>query len=194
MDVSPFYNYFTNYIYLNPTSEIDYLYGAGHQVYKYTQTFVSQLGLEAVLDWKILPSFTLRSQFDWVQSRQLSGPKKGFSLPFSPSAKLNSEFIWKQNSTQNWGDPFISLQHIWSAKQSQIVPPETPTSAYHIFGLRGGFSYNQLPIPLDFNWQVHNVFNTKYFNHTSYYKMINMPEPGINISLSVSAKIFKPLK
>lgn len=194
MDVSPFYNYFTNYIYLNPTSEIDYLYGAGHQVYKYTQTFVSQLGLEAVLDWKILPSFTLRSQFDWVQSRQLSGPKKGFSLPFSPSAKLNSEFIWKLNSTQNWGDPFISLQHIWSAKQSQIVPPETPTSAYHIFGLRGGFSYNQLPIPLDFNWQVHNVFNTKYFNHTSYYKMINMPEPGINISLSVSAKIFKPLK
>jgi iron complex outermembrane receptor protein len=33
--------------------------------------------------------------------------------------------------------------------------------------------------------QVQNLFNTKYFNHTSYYRLINVPEPGRNLVVNV---------
>jgi iron complex outermembrane receptor protein len=42
--------------------------------------------------------------------------------------------------------------------------------------------------------QVQNVFNTKYFNHTSYYRLINVPEPRRNLVVNVSIPISGQLK
>jgi len=46
---------------------------------------------------------------------------------------------------------------------------------------------------INISLQVQNLFNTRYFNHTSYYRLINIPEPGrnfiINISVPFSGKI-----
>ena len=30
-----------------------------------------------------------------------------------------------------------------------------------------------------------NLLNKKYYDHTSYYRLIDVPEPGINLSMMV---------
>lgn len=52
--VSPFANYFSNYIYLNPSSEHDRLYGNGNQVYYYTQSEVFRYGAELHTHYELL--------------------------------------------------------------------------------------------------------------------------------------------
>jgi iron complex outermembrane receptor protein len=34
--------------------------------------------------------------------------------------------------------------------------------------------------------QAKNLLNTKYFNHTSFYRLINVPEPGRNIVANIT--------
>lgn len=51
MQLTPYLNYFPNYIYLNPTPQ----YKEGLQLYYYTQAKVLRWGFEASVSWKILP-------------------------------------------------------------------------------------------------------------------------------------------
>ena len=57
LDVNPFLNYFSNYIYLNPTPEYDYAYGAGNQIYEYTESKVFRYGGELKLDYQFNDSY-----------------------------------------------------------------------------------------------------------------------------------------
>src|SRR5690606_31363321 len=52
VQVSPFFNYFPNYIYLNPTATFDYHYGAGNQVFQYAQSRVMRYGGEAEVTYR----------------------------------------------------------------------------------------------------------------------------------------------
>jgi iron complex outermembrane receptor protein len=46
---------------------------------------------------------------------------------------------------------------------------------------------------LELSLQVRNILDTKYYNHTSYYKLIDLPEAGRNfiISLKIPLNIIK---
>jgi len=41
-------------------------------------------------------------------------------------------------------------------------------------------------LPLDVRIKLNNVFNKKYFNHTSFYRLIEVPEAGRNIAISLT--------
>lgn len=84
LEFTPFYNYFPNYIYLNPSARHDYLYGAGNQVFEYQQSKVMRYGAEALLRYHITNNWTGELSGDYLYNRQLSGSKTGFNLPFSP--------------------------------------------------------------------------------------------------------------
>ena len=55
LGITPFGNYFPNYIYLNPGFEHDRLYGNGNQVFTYTQSQVLRLGGELHSHYDIFP-------------------------------------------------------------------------------------------------------------------------------------------
>ena len=70
--VTPFFNYFPNYIYLCPTSE----YKEGLQLYNYEQSRVARCGFEAELSFLILQHFKISAGGEYLYARQLSGDKK----------------------------------------------------------------------------------------------------------------------
>jgi iron complex outermembrane receptor protein len=129
---------------------------------------------------------------EYIYSEQLSGEKKGFTLPFSPpataifNAKLHT-LKWKFIE-----NPYFSVDYRVAAAQNLIVPPEVPTPGYQMInlGLGGGIKMGSEQIFIAI--QVQNLLNTKYFNHTSYYRLINLPEQGldfiVNISIPISGK------
>jgi iron complex outermembrane receptor protein len=182
--INPFYNYFPNYIYLNPTSEFDYLYGAGNQVFYYTQSEVIRYGFEFQSEYKFNANFKINASMEYVYSQQISGAKKGFTLPFSPP--LSSLFTLTYNPRiPSLNEPYISMDIRYIGKQSQIVPPESVTPSSQLFHISAGTNINFRQQDIRLNVQVQNLLNTRYLNHTSYYRMMDIPEPGRNLIISL---------
>lgn len=190
---TPFLNYFSNYIYLNPSDEHDRLYGNGNQVFYYTQSEVFRFGGEIHSHYQVLPSLQIGLMGEYVYSEQLSGEKKGYTLPFSPpaSAIVNVKYYKQQLSFIE--NAYVSVDYRITAPQNKIVPPEVPTDGYQTVNVGLGGELKLGNQRFDISMQVQNLLNNKYFNHTSYYRLINVPEPGrnfiVNISIPFSIKI-----
>ncbi|RXG29862.1 iron complex outermembrane recepter protein [Leeuwenhoekiella marinoflava DSM 3653] len=181
--VSPFVNLFDNYIYLNPTAA----YYESLQIYEYTQAAVFRAGGELTAGIDLLPNLSLDASAAYVYSRQTSGPKDGFTIPFSPpfSTLFSVGYGIKDFSlfseTRFTGDVRIT------ARQTDIVPPESVTAGYEVLNLS---VMSKLQVVSGKPWalrlKLNNVFHTPYFDHTSFYRLIEVPEPGRNFSVSVT--------
>ncbi len=184
--ISPFANYFSNYIYLNPSSDHDRLYGNGNQVYYYTQSKVFRYGGEIHSHFTITKNLQLGIMGEYVYSEQLSGAKKGFTLPFSPPASGIINLKYQKQRIKFIEEPYFSVDYRMTAPQNKIVPPEETTKGYQVINmaLGGNIKIHQQSIQL--TMQVQNLLNTKYFNHTSYYRLINVPEAGRNFIVNIS--------
>ena len=183
---SPFVNYFSNYIYLNPTAELDILYGAGNQVFVYTQAEVLRYGGELSAMHRVTENLSFEFIGEYVHSEQMSGAKIGYTLPFSPppSAILNATY--RPQAKGVFTDPYLAVDFRITAEQANIVPPEKVTPGYQLMNLRAGSRISIFRQQLQADVQVQNLFNTYYLNHTSFYRLINLPEAGRNITLSLS--------
>lgn len=185
IDVSPFLNYFSNYIYLNPTPEYDYDYGAGNQVYRYTQSKVFRYGGEARVSYNFLNHFTVGATGEFVYSEQLSGSKEGYSLPFSPASSVLFNLDYNKSFNGLFQKVTAGIDYKLVADQNIIVPPENKTPGYNTINLHFGTDVRFNKQIIQFNLQVQNLLNSTNFNHTSFYRIIGVPEPGRNIVASV---------
>lgn len=180
--VSPFYNYFPNYIYLNPTARFDHYYGAGNQVFQYEQSRVMRYGGELQLSRRISSALTAEVLAEYLFSKQLSGAKKGFSLPFAPPPSVLMNMTWAPDRA---GNPFVSLDYKLVGRQYRIVPPERKTDGYGVAALQAGYTVSVANQEVHLNLQVQNLLNTRYMDHTSFYRLIELPEMGRNIVFSM---------
>ena len=178
IQVNPYVNYFPNYIYLNPTSQ----YVEGLQLYHYTQARVLRYGVEAQVNWRMTEHWDAELKGEYLKAEQKSGEKKGYTLPFSTpwsvDAGIKYSFDWH-------GEGFVGLNaHIVGA-QHEIVPPEKPTDGHWTLNLSAGknipLGRNTLKVAL----HADNLLDKRYYDHTSYYRLIGVPEPGRNVSMMV---------
>ncbi len=189
IDFSPFLNYFSNYIYLSPSAEYDYLYGAGNQVFNYTQSEVVRFGGELAVIHQINKDLDVELLGEYVYSEQLSGDKKGYTLPFSPPPSILLNTTYKPSWSLGMENPYLAIDYRLTARQQQIVPPEKMTPGYQLVDLRFGAELNLFDSPLQFDFQVRNVSNTRYLNHTSFYRLIDLPEQGRSFNISFQLDI-----
>lgn len=190
---SPFISYFPNFIYLNPSHLYDYNYGAGNQIFEYTGTEVWRTGGELNIRYRFSEKLDASLSTDFLYSEQLSGDKKGFTVPFSPpaTALVNAGYV----IGDVWIFDDIKMQADWmvAGPQNRIVPPENKTKGYQIisFALNGNlFSTGE---EIRWNFRVHNLFNTQYLDHTNFYRLIGLPEPGRNFMFSLYIPFKKSL-
>jgi len=185
LGVTPFYNYFARYIYLNPTPQHDYFYGAGNQVFEYTQSEVARYGGELTFAWTFIKPLRFEVVGEYVRAKQLSGDKKGYTLPFSPPASALVNLTWSPALGNTLQDFYCSVDYRLTARQNNIVPPERITAGYQTINLQIGSTLNIGHYPVAINMQVRNLLNTRYLDHTSFYRLIGLPEAGRNFILSI---------
>ncbi|WP_443946676.1 TonB-dependent receptor [Pedobacter sp. AW1-32] len=186
VNFTPFYNYFPNYIYLNPTAYHDYDYGAGNQVFEYAQSKVMRYGAELDLKWNFAKHLSTEMLAEYLYARQLSGEKKGYVLPFSPPPSVLFNLSYHKDLGKTIRNTFLSVDYRLTASQNNIVPPEQKTSGYSVINLQSGTTLNLGEQVLNFRLQVQNLFDTRYLNHTSFYRLIQLPEAGRNFVLTLS--------
>jgi iron complex outermembrane receptor protein len=184
--VTPFINYFSNYIYLNPSSEHDRLYGNGNQIFYYEESEVIRFGGEIHSHYDLMENIEFGFIGEYVYSEQLSGNKKGFTLPFSPPASALINIKYTPVVNRKFKNPYFSIDYKVVAPQNNIVPPEEKTDGYQVVNtsMGGQLQFGKQEISIAF--QVKNLFNQKFFNHTSYYRLINVPEAGRNFILNIN--------
>ena len=87
------------------------------------------------------------------------------------------------------GDGFVGLDLHLVGDQHEIVPPEKPTDGYWTLNLSAG---KQFPLNsrtrLRLSLHADNLLNKRYYDHTSYYRLIDVPEPGFNMALMVGVE------
>jgi iron complex outermembrane receptor protein len=191
IQLSPFYNYFPNYIYLNPTAEHDYFYGAGNQVFQYAQSKVMRYGGELQLKYQLFRNLSTEVLGEYLFAKQLSGEKKGYTLPFSPPASALFNLTWSPKLQGRLKENYLSIDYRLTAAQNNIVPPEKKTPGYRVINLQAGSKVRFYGHPITISLQAQNLLDTKYLNHTSFYRLIELPEAGRNIILSLKVPFVK---
>jgi iron complex outermembrane receptor protein len=185
VQMSPFYNYFPNYIYLNPTAGHSPGPGGGNQIFQYSQSRVMRYGGEIQFKWRFLRSLSTEIVGEYLYSRQLSGDKKGYTLPFSPPASALVNLTWSPETGGRLQSSYFSIDYRITAAQDNIVPPEKKTPGYNIINLQAGTRIKLHEQLILISLQAQNLLDTRYLNHTSFYRLIELPEAGRNIVLSL---------
>ncbi|RNI28477.1 TonB-dependent receptor [Rufibacter immobilis] len=185
VQLSSFYNYFPNYIYLNPTSRHDYYYGAGNQVFQYAQSSVMRYGAEFEAKYRFLKHWSTEFLAEYLYSEQLSGEKKGYTLPFSPPPTAIINISYEPQFSRGPKNTYFSLDYRLTGSQYRIVPPEKKTPASQVLNFSAGTTLRVSRQELSISVQAQNLLNTRYLNHTSFYRLIELPEAGRNIILSL---------
>lgn len=187
LKVDPYFNYFPNYIYLTPTPN----YKEGLQLYDYTQTQALRYGVEVEMAWLLLERLNLAARGQYCRSTQLTGDKRGYTLPFAVPTSADIDASWHYLH-RGRGSVGVNVHTVMA--QDDIVPPEKPTPGYatlnfsatHYFLLRSG----KLSVTLRLN----NLLDAKYYDHTSYYRLMDIPEPGRNLSVRLKYEFTKKQK
>ena len=191
LQLSPFVNFFPNYIYLNPTADYDLLYGAGNQIFEYRQSQVLRAGGEWHAHVNVYRGLRLGLIGEYLIGRQLSGDKAGFPLPFSPPPKTTISVSYHPEIMASMPDAYISLDYTIVGAQDQIVPPERKTPGYQLVDLMVGSEMRTFGASWKWHLTIRNLLNVKYLNHTSFYRLIEAPEAGRNVSVSLQIPFHK---
>lgn len=173
--MSPFASWFTNYIFLKPTSEWSLLPHAG-QIYRYAGAKATFAGIELDIKTPSWNGFNYRfgGEYVYTYNRDEKTP-----LSFSPPASMRHTVAWEKDA--------VRLHAEWQgiARQNRIARNEDPTSGAHL--LHAGISLN-IPIAqtqAEITLSAHNLLNKKYYNHLSFYRKVEIPEPGRNIQILI---------
>ena len=189
LSISPFVNYFPNYIYLNPTAN----YYEALQVYQHQESEVFRTGGEFVVGYKISPALSISVDAEYIYSIQMSGEKRGYTLPFSPPFSCLTSFMFTPDFNGFIHEPEFSIEYRIVGAQNNIVPPEKRTAGYEIVNLSMGGKYELGKQKVQLNFRVSNLFNKKYYDHTSFYRLIEVPGPGRNFVFSIQLPFGKSL-
>ena len=186
--ISGYYNYFQNFIYLNPSASFARLevegqifpYPEAGQLFEYVQSPAHHLGYEFEAEYKLTSYFRAKVNSDYVLvDASPSSSHVPFVAPFSvkPTIEYLREFHHKKLE-----EIHIGLRYEFYGAQNRVPRNDIPTEAYQLvngvisMSWSNGFSINLVGS---------NLFNTAYFNNLSRYKTLGIPEPGRNLSASI---------
>ena len=182
--VSPFVNWFSNYIYLKPTGEWSMLPHAG-QIYRYTGDEAFFAGIEVSFGLDIIPCLNYSFSGDYVYTFNRD---ERTALSFSPPSSMRNTLTWKKDKFQLYAE----LHSI--ASQKRVAKNEDPTPGVNLINLGGSVSVPICKTMIDVSLSLRNLSDAKYYNHLSFYRKVEIPEPGRNIQLLIKVPFKRILK
>ncbi len=177
-------HYFSNYIFLRATSRFSELPDGG-QIYSYSEDRAlfsgGEMRSDFQLDNRMKLVWTAQSVFSYLFS-------SGTASPFTPPISSSVNFQHKLFELKNKLKVMLEVQGNWAAAQERVDRNEKPTPGYQTLDIRLAMEWKWRNMTLESNLGVSNVFNTFYYNHTSNYRRLNLPEMGRNVFIQTIMK------
>lgn len=179
-EVSAFYNYIDNYIYLSPTSDT---LSDGTKIYRYQQTPSHLLGGEigihvhpVSLDW-----LHLKANYAYIYAQKNSG---GY-LPMIPANKLHFEIMARKDKWKVWRTSFVRISCDYVFAQNHAADFETTTPGYFLLNTGIGTDLKVKNQFFSFSIMATNLLDKQYIDHLSTLKDVGIYNMGRNISLNI---------
>jgi len=174
-----FYNYISDYIFLQPTDEIIDEY----DVFRYTQNDASLYGGEFgvhlhphPLDW-----LHFESSFETVTGKKSNGDY----LPLQPANSISNTIRIEFEGNSTFKNPFFSTTLKSTFEQNNVSEFETSTSGYNLLDMGIGTQIDFNKMNIVFTISASNLTNKVYISHLSRLKADGIENIGRNIKFSL---------
>ena len=172
--ISPFASWFSNYIYLKPTGEWSVLPHAG---------LFAGGEISAKVDLPLHFTYELGGEYVYTYNCDEHIP-----LSFSPPGSLRNTLSWEKKRLRFYAE------HQYIADQNRVARNEDPTPGAQLLHLGAGFRIPVGSTDVEVTLSARNLLNTKYYNHLSFYRKVEIPEPGRNFQILIKIPFKKLLK
>ncbi len=193
LELNGFVNYFPNFIYLSPTGS--YLHPNGSeiaeadagQVYQYLQSEAFRAGGEMSIIYKPTENIRVTTSAEYIYASDFKYP-----IPFTPPLTIYSEVLYQMKDLANvLKNTNLNINASFTSSQNRVARNELKTSSYSVYNFSFATDVKISKININFAVQMQNLLNTKYFNHLSFYRLIELPEPGRNIQIMLKIPLIK---
>ena len=182
--VSSFASWFDNYIYLRPMGEWSVLPHAG-QIYQYSGARALFMGVEINFNMDFLRHFNYRLVGEYVYTYNRD---EHTALSFSPPVSMRNILTWNKKDFQLYAE----LQSI--ASQNRIARNEDRTPGACLIHLGGSIHIPMAKADIEISLGIRNLSDVKYYNHLSFYRKVEIPEPGRSFQISIKVPFKQLLK
>jgi len=184
ISASPYLYYFNNYIFLKPSGQFSILPHGG-QIYEYTQSKALLTGFEITVNKQISKNLDIQAVYENIYNRQLTDDNKlSYFLPFTPPNSAYARVNYKlDNPISIFDDISFQINGKYAFEQNNFAQNELLTKDYFLVGagIKTKILINNFKANLAI--QGSNLFNKKYYNHTSFYRALQLPEQARNIQV-----------
>ncbi len=180
LDFALFYNIIDHFIFISPTGDST---SSGLDIYKYKQSNSKLYGGEAGLH--IHPVSMKYLHFETTFSSVVGMQENGDYLPFIPANKLRFSLSIEKEKFLFLYKSYVSISTLSAFAQNHPAPDETPTDSYTLLNMSLGTTFIVNNQKFIFSVGVSNLLDTKYIDHLSTLKEVNMYNPGRNVSISL---------
>jgi len=188
LSFSPYVSLYHGFIYLAPSGSFSPLPGSS-TLWQYNQNDAFFAGMELSIGREFSKGTSVNLGVEYVYNLNL---EERLPLPLTPpfSAILHvSQDIFFKNSQKFRFEIYSDLRGTMA--QTRVARNEFATQGYFLLDLGGIVHLSALSRDFKLITSIRNVGNTVYFNHLSRYRLINIPEPGTNVSVSLIVPITK---
>jgi iron complex outermembrane recepter protein len=185
-DLNIFYNYVSNYIYYEPTGEIDPRLRR-YPVFQARADNAIFYGAEGKLEWIIWNNIVVDATLSYVHAaRTIDADPLPFIPPLNGNANLRYE-VRKFFATIGYSGA-APQNRVPSAipdpmNEGEMIKPQSPTPSYDLLGAGMGYRWTKYKILHTITLNIENAVDTVWRDHLSRVKDV-APQPGRNIRLS----------
>jgi iron complex outermembrane recepter protein len=184
ISITPFYNFFYNYVYLAPTNET----WSGFPVYRYKQQNARQYGTE----FSFIAKPTKRMQAGIAYSGMISKTADGNYTPYIPAQKITPNINYTLDAMGTHKIMLYSNADFCFA-QDNTAPYEIATPFYWLLNAGATTSFNAKSTTYAISLAGNNLLNVAYYDHLSRFKNYGLLNMGRNIVITLKVKFDRQL-
>ena len=155
------------------------------QIYRYAEAEAVFVGLEAAFSVDFFHRFNYRFSGEYIYTYNCD---EHIPLSFSPPASMRNVLTWRKNQFAVYAE--------WQAiaSQNRVDRNEDRTPGTDLFHLGGTVNLPVGGTKVEITLTARNIFDTRHYNHLSFYRKMEIPEPGRNFQLLIKIPIKRLLK
>jgi iron complex outermembrane recepter protein len=181
-EVGGFANYINNFIFPDPSGEIDP--ESGFQIFDITQGDARLTGFETAIEYHATTFLHLRGTADYTRGQNTT---TDLPLPFIPPFRATYSARLEAGRGRWFQSAYFSVGGESNSKQSKLDPEDFAPEGYTLANLGAGVTLPLGQRTLGIDLQLRNVFDKEYANFLSRYKTYAL-DPGRNFIVRVSSE------